>query len=310
MVKNDGARCRVYDPEARQWTSYLKLWGTRGSVPVSGPQYATFGGNTSCLEISRNGHTIIIDAGTGIRSLGDALIHSSTREVHLFFGHTHWDHIIGFPFFMPLYSPEFTIHIYAEENKERNIQEAFEKILKPHYFPVRLEELKADLRYHSLPPGGSITIEDVTIHTLHCEHPGGALAFRIDTPKRRIGYVTDHEFLKSYRGIPTEVLIGDPILEPYLPIIEFLRHCEPLIHEAQYTPREYRSKVGWGHSSMSNAAALIRLCEIHNWYVTHHDPGADDQDLRQRAQLHWQIMADSDVHCHVNLAFDGLALPL
>lgn len=308
MTEYEGAHCRVYDPEARQWTSYLKLWGTRGSVPVSGPQYTTFGGNTSCLEISRAGQTIIIDAGTGIRSLGDNLMRSSKRELHLFFGHTHWDHIIGFPFFMPLYSPEFTIHVYAEENKERNIKEAFSKILRPHYFPVRLEELQADLQYHPL--SSSITIGDINIHTLPCEHPGGALAFRIDTSGRRIGYVTDHEFLKGYRGNPAELNLEDPLVQPYHQLIDFLRQCDLLMHEAQYTPREYRSKVGWGHSSMSNATTLMRLCNIQNWQVIHHDPAANDEDLRRRAQLHWQIMADADIRCQVNLAFDGLALPL
>jgi ribonuclease BN (tRNA processing enzyme) len=310
MAEQDGARCEIYDPEAQSWTSYLKLWGTRGSVPVSGPQYTTFGGNTSCLEVARDGRTVIIDAGTGIRSLGDALMHSRNREVHLFFGHTHWDHIIGFPFFMPLYSAEFIIHIYAEETKERTIQEALTKILRPHYFPVRLEEMQAELRYHPLVIGSPVRVGDITVSVIACEHPGGALAFRIDTPDRRVAYVTDHEFLKSYRGAPADVTLEDALVEPYLPLIDFLRGSDPIIHEAQYTPREYRSKVGWGHSSMSNATALMKLCEARDWYVIHHDPAADDENLHRRERLHWRIIADAHLHCHVSLAFDGLTLPL
>lgn len=309
MAEN-GANCQVYDPEARKWTSYLKLWGTRGSIPVSGPQYTTFGGNTACLELSRSDNKVIIDAGTGIRGLGDSLMHSNTREVHLFFGHTHWDHIIGFPFFQPLYDPEFTIHVYAESQKERNIRDALSKILKPYYFPVRLEEMQAEVRYHGLHVGEPVTIGDMQVNVFPCEHPGGALAFRIDTPEYRIGYATDHEFLKGYRGAPGAVQIDDPIVEPYRTLIDFLRGCDPLIHESQYTPREYRSKIGWGHSSISNATALVKLAEIQNWYVTHHDPGADDENLRRRARLHWQVMADAELDCHVSLAFDGLALPV
>ena len=223
---------RVYDPESYSWTSYLKLWGTRGSVPVSGPQYTTYGGNTSCLEVRHNNHLVIIDAGTGIRGLGDGLIHSEIREIHLFFGHTHWDHIIGFPFFLPLYNPEFTIHIYAEQNKEHNIKEALSKVLRPNYFPIRLEEMKADLRYHCLTCRDQVRIGDIRLMAIPCEHPGGALAFRFDIEDKRVGYVTDHEFLKGYRGGP-ELEMDDARLTAYAELIDFLTGVRPLIHEAQ-----------------------------------------------------------------------------
>ncbi len=302
--------CTIYDPQSRRWDSYLKLWGTRGSIPVSGPQYTTFGGNTCCLEVRKGNTIIIIDAGTGIRGLGDQLLHSDLREIHLFIGHTHWDHIIGFPFFAPLYNREFVIHIYSHAQKGHSIKNALHKVLKPDYFPVRLEEMQAEIVFHTIKGGEPVHIGELSITTAACDHPGGALAFKLCTPDRMIGYATDNEFLHGFRGAPNEIDDSDQLLLPYQHLIEFFTHCDPLIHEAQYTPREYRGKIGWGHSSMSNATALIQLCQIKNWIVTHHDPSADDATLRERLQVHWQILDDIRFHCHINLAFDGLTLPL
>lgn len=300
----------VYDPQSERTSSFLKLWGTRGSVPVSGSTYTSFGGNTCCLEVRRHHRSIIIDAGTGIRAVGDDLLDSDIRVVHLFFGHTHWDHLIGFPFFMPLYNPEFTVHVYAMENKEKKIEDALHQVLWPDYFPVQLDQMKADIQFHSLDPNASLPFDDLTLSYVPCNHPGGALAFKLELPQQTIGYCTDHEFLEGYRGPPSAIDADNPLLEPYREVIDFFTGCDLLIHEAQYTPREYRSKASWGHSSMANAALLVKLAKIDEWIITHHDPAATDQDLHFHHQLFRRILRDADYHCHIDMAFDGYTLPL
>jgi ribonuclease BN (tRNA processing enzyme) len=296
----------VYDPHERPSRSYLKFWGTRGSIPVSGVRYATFGGNTCCLEIRRPDALVIIDAGTGIRALGDALLASSANEIHLFFGHTHWDHLIGLPFFAPLYESRFTVHIYTQCGT--HMKDAITRVLGPDYFPVRYEDICCKLEFHEVSPGSPIQIDDISVDTTLCNHPGGALGFLIETAGKRIGYVTDNEFLKGYLESPQEA--AAKLFEPYSAFIDFFRNIDLFIHEAQYTPQIYREKVGWGHTSISNATLLARECNIRRWWVTHHDPIADDIELRQRQRLHWTVLQDMKLDCNLNFAYDGLMLNL
>jgi len=299
-----------YDPQPKAKKSYLKLWGTRGSIPVSGLDYYRYGGNTSCLEISDGNHMIIIDAGTGIRPLGDEMLKSDHKEIHLFIGHTHWDHIIGFPFFAPAFHPGYTLHIYAAKGFHRGIKELFTGMLEHDFFPVRLGDLQTKIIFHDLADGTPIVIGDVTIHYTYAQHPGATLCFKIRRKDRSIGYVTDNEFLVGYHGYPGRIGEDHTLLAPYKEMIGFFRGCEMLIHEAQYSPREYKDKVGWGHSSISNAALLVKLCDVAEWVITHHDPRDHDKALLTKAELNREIREDCNVKCRAFMAYDGLTLPL
>ncbi|MGE3954667.1 MAG: MBL fold metallo-hydrolase [Parachlamydiales bacterium] len=301
---------KPYDPEGAATTSQVKLWGTRGSIPVSGPQYAHYGGNTVCLEVRQPEHLVIIDAGTGIRELGEELIESPYRELHLFIGHAHWDHIIGFPFFKPVYDPEFTLHIYGPGSNGETMEKALKRILQPHHFPVRLEQLQARLHFHELGPGDRVDNGPITVQVAHCDHPGSALGFRIEVPGLTFGYVTDNEFLKGHVGHPSEVTRGHPMIGEDKRLLDMLQGVNLLIHEAQYTPKEYMQKIGWGHSSISNATALVHLCGVRNWIVTHHDPNADDETLRKRLALHLEVLEECGMNTEIRMAYDGLRFPL
>lgn len=300
----------LYLPPQREGHSYLRFWGTRGSIPVSGSRYVFFGGDTCCLEVRSGRDLVIVDAGTGIRPLGEKLLSEEIRDIHLFIGHTHWDHIIGFPFFAPLYHPGFTVHVYGPTHEGRDPKSALQGILQPENFPVGLRGMKADIAFHFLRGGESRRVGTIDVSTILCDHPGSALGFRFHLPEVTFGYFSDNELFKGYLGHPATLTPQHPLYQDYEPIVEFVKECDLLIHEAQYTPQQYQERIGWGHSSMSNAAALMRLAGIEHWIVSHHDPAADDEHLKLHLDLQRQILRDAGHFCHFRIAYDGMRLML
>jgi CheY-like chemotaxis protein/ribonuclease BN (tRNA processing enzyme) len=299
-----------YKPQSRVTTQYIKFWGTRGSIPVAGLDYYRYGGNTSCLEIRDGEHLVIIDAGTGIRELGESVLESGITDVHLIIGHTHWDHIMGFPFFGPVYSPKFNIHIYAATGFHKSAEELFSGMLDHDYFPVRLDEMQANFRFHDLQDGAPIEVGQIKVHYQYANHPGSTLCFKIESKNRTIGYATDNEMLLGYHGHPNAITENHPLLNPYRGLIEFYKGCDVLVHEAQFTPEEYLSKVGWGHTSVSNAAVLLQYCQIHEWVACHHDPTHTDSRILKKLELHRNVLDDCNLQCRAHMAYDSLALPL
>lgn len=299
-----------YYPNSSIFSSYLKFWGTRGSNPVSGAHYAHYGGNTSCLEIKSGDHRVIIDAGTGIRELGQELHPEEGETLHIFISHTHWDHITGFPFFSPLYKRNCTIIVWAPIGFEKNTKELFTNMLAHSYFPVRLDEMKAQISFRELRDHHPISIGNLLIDTHFTNHPGPTLGFKIKTPNISFGYVTDNEMLLGYVGRPNAIHLKHPLLEPHLNLIRFFKECSLMIHEAQYFPSEYGRKIGWGHSSIANATVLIKYIGVKEWIITHHDPNHTDQDLQKKIQLHSDIAADCNLQLNMRIAYDGLVIPI
>jgi phosphoribosyl 1,2-cyclic phosphodiesterase/FixJ family two-component response regulator len=291
--------------------SYAKFWGTRGSTAVSGAEFTRYGGNTSCLEIRPLDpeKCIIIDAGTGIRPLAGTLLSSPVKEIHLFIGHAHWDHIIGFPFFIPVYIPKYTIHIYSASGFHKNMEETFSGMLDYDYYPVNLSDMQAKFVFHEL-DGNPVSIDEIKIHTAYAYHPGGTVCFKVETPNQCLGYVTDNEFLQGYHGDPKAIGYDHPLLETYRLMVDFFRGCDTLVHEAQYFPKEYLNKTGWGHSSVTNATVLVKHTRPKLWIVTHHDFNHDDEMLQHKAELHRAIMADCGIKVDFAMAHDGMVLAL
>lgn len=299
-----------YNPTPLFSTSYLKFWGTRGSVSVAGPEFIRYGGNTSCLEVSNGDDLIIIDAGTGIRPLGDFLDLNRHKEIHIFISHTHLDHVSSFPFFDPLYHEGITVNIYSPVSFEKTTKELFTELLAYSFFPVRLDEMHAKVNFHDLREGDKVTIGTLSIESCYTYHPGPTLGFKIRTPNRTFGYITDNEMLIGYHDHPCDITKNDPLLLPHLELIEFLEDCDMLIHEAQYFPREYEQKVGWGHSSISNATALLRFLKVKEWFVTHHDPKHTDVTLQIKFELQREVLKDCGLQVELRPARDGLIVPL
>lgn len=288
--------------------NYLKFWGTRGSCAVSGSAYAEFGGNTCCLEMRYNDLVLIFDAGTGIRPLGEELLRQNVREIHLFLSHSHWDHFIGIPFFHPIYEPGVHITVWAPPNIRRPYRELFSDVLSPEFFPIRLEQVRADLEFKTIQQKTPVILQDLILDFHSTYHPGLTYGFKVKTPHCTFGYITDNEMLQGYHGelkhIPSE------IADPHQSLIQFLTGCDFLVHEAQYTPEEYLHKVGWGHSSSQNALYLIEQTKTPRWFVTHHDPSHTDLDLHDMEASIQRQLEGQKISCKATWIGDHFVWPL
>lgn len=282
--------------------NFLKFWGTRGSCPVSGPEYAKFGGNTSCLEIRYGDAHLIIDAGTGIRPLGEELV-KNPHPLHLIFSHTHWDHVIGFPFFAPLYSSKTELTIWSDAPLKNNSPQVFEDLMRIELFPIKFDELKAAFKYSKVENKKPIQIGPLKIDFQLMHHPSAAYGFKIETPHQTIGYASDNELFRGHHGDPKDAP-EDPEL------VRFFSGCDLLIHEAQYFPEEYLHKVGWGHSSISNGVALVQKAKIEHWLVVHHDPKHTDGDLRRMAAMSEKLLRENTISCRSEWIGDGHVVAL
>lgn len=265
---------------------YLKFWGTRGSCPVSGPQYSHFGGNTSCLEIRYGEALAIIDAGTGILPLGNRLLEEGVRTIHLFFSHMHWDHLIGFPFFKPLYRPDVEIQIHVPEGRGRSPKELFEELFAEEFFPVRFADLPAGISFH---PMEKVRLGDLTIEPHLAHHVYTTYCFKITTPLETIGYATDNE-VEAHSGRE---------------LARFFCGCDLFVHEMQYTEEEHLGRKGWGHSSPKEVLPFVEEVAPKRWIVTHHDPDHTDADLKA-----FYEETRKKVSCPVEWIHDGATIEL
>ena len=284
----------------------FRMWGTRGSIPISGAKFVRHGGNTSCIEVSEDDETIILDAGSGIRQLGLELAKKGPRKLHLFITHTHWDHIQGFPFFAPAYIPGFELNIYGAVGFSKDLGSIFRGQLDSDYFPVQFEDMRASIVFHPLdrPP---LRLGRFTISWEPTHHPAVTLAYKIATPTQSFAYVSDNEFLYGYTGSPVGIDAGHQLVLPHRRLVEFLRGVHLLVAEAQYSNEEYLKKIGWGHSSISSACLLAKLAGISHWVVTHHDPQHDDDYLDSKLNLTKEMLRTLEHPMDVRHGYDGLA---
>lgn len=299
------AEVAAFEPVLDSGGGSFQLWGTRGSIPISGPQYIRHGGNTSCMSLEHGDDMIIFDAGSGIRDLGLALAAAGPRRLHLFVTHTHWDHIQGFPFFAPAFTPGFEIIIYGAKGFNKNLESLFRGQFDPDYFPIQMENMDAKLEFVYLDEG-PIRIGDLSVSWAFTQHPGATLGYKIELPNARLAFVPDNEIFQGFMGPPEMIPEDRELLSLYQPMIDFLRGMDVLIHEAQYTAQEYGETVHYGHSSVPNACYLAKITEARRWIVVHHDPGHSDDFLRDKLNLTRQLLDGLGHPGHVVNGYDGL----
>ena len=248
----------------------IKFLGTRGSIPVPGKDTTIYGGNTTCLEITlASGRKVIIDAGTGIRSLGDRLsVNGKKVDIHLLMTHIHWDHLLGFPFFAPIYNPESRIRIDGFRSCMKGLQGTFDNKMGDGFFPIKFNALKADIRHIDILNRSPLTIDDVVIDCVPLQHPQGGMGFRFREGDRTLVFMTDNEL--------TDESWAQMRSRDYIP---FCKGADILIHDAQYTPEEIGSRKGWGHSDYSAALRLARESGVKRLVLFHHDPARKDPEV-------------------------------
>ncbi|HSJ04604.1 MAG: response regulator [Verrucomicrobium sp.] len=294
-----------YQPELDTKRTHYTFWGTRGSTPTVGHRFQRYGGNTSCMSYAIGDELLIFDAGSGIRELGNHILASGPRKLHLFITHTHWDHIQGFPFFTPAYLPGYDITVYGSTGFGKNLEALFRGQLDRDYFPVQMEDMRSNLRFQHL-GDEPIEIGGAKITWEFSHHPLPTVGYKIEGQNQTVVWMPDDEFLQGYTGAPHALSRYHPQVAPFEKIVAFLNGVDVVVHEAQYMAEEYPNRVGWGHCSLPNACALMKLARAQRWIVTHHDPMHDDVFLDRKLCLTRQILEDIGHAIPVSHAFDGM----
>ena len=251
----------------------IKFWGTRGSIAKPGPSTVRYGGNTSCVEIrSDAGTLVVLDCGTGGHALGQELSARAdgAAEGHLLISHTHWDHIQGIPFFAPLFVNGNKWDISGPKDLSQSLRAALAGQMEHTYFPVTLDQFAATIRYHDLVEG-SFSIGDIRVTTRYLNHPALTLGYRLEADGASIVYCCDHEPHSAAMASGELPIIG--LDRRYA---DFITGADLVIHDAQYTAKEYAAKIGWGHSSVEYAVRVCREAGVKRLALTHHDPLRDD----------------------------------
>lgn len=239
----------------------IRFWGVRGSIASPGPETVRTGGNTPCVEVRCGETLIVLDAGTGMRALGERMLAEGIRECTVLSSHLHWDHIQGLPFFLPAWIPGHRVTIAGRTS----IRDALETQMTPPCFPVRVADMKAELSFREIANGDRIDVGAASVRAAQLNHPGGVLGYRVDYGGRSVVYATDTE----HYACP----------DPHL--VALARGADVLVYDAMYTPDEYAgragpTRVGWGHSTWQAGVAVADAAGVDRLVLFHHDPQRSD----------------------------------
>ena len=261
----------------------IRFWGCRGSFPCSEKNKQIYGGDTSCIEIrTPDNNTIILDMGTGLKRLGQKIINDSSynKEIHIFLSHFHLDHIHGFVMFAPLFNPNYNIKIYSRQSNGKSLITVLEQFLQPEIWPISLDDLPAKISFIDIDDKSININSNISITNQLHAHPNKAYSIGIESFNKKIVYATDCEHPKQN-------------LNPN--VVNFATDSDILIHDAQYTPNDLKTHIGWGHSSWEQAAKVASESGSKQLILFHHSPDYDDnkiKDIERKARFYFpNIMA-------------------
>jgi len=306
----------------------VRFWGVRGSIPVPGPHTNRYGGNTSCVEVTPQGggDAIVIDAGTGIRRLGKALMYRESPlgegrgAAHLLISHTHWDHIQGLPFFAPLYQRGNQLYVYARQRDDTHLRAVFASQTEDPYFPVPFDSLKADVEFRELVEGQRFSIGRAAVTCTRLNHPWIAIGYRIDLDGASVVYASDtapftdilleHEFIHRppRPGDPLAPADAAKLVAMRAALVELCRGADLVIYDTQFTPEEYRQKPHWGHSTPDDAIAVALDAGAKSLALYHHAPNRSDDAQDEILRSYRERLRGADLQ--LTCAYEGLEIPL
>lgn len=243
----------------------IRFYGVRGSLPVPGPATVRVGGNTSCVLYSVDEQMIVLDCGTGIRVLSSELLQQKHPvQGTVLLSHYHWDHMMGLPFFVPMYMPSTQLTFYGERKEAQGTEEEVRKQFTGPNFPVEQKDLNSQLVFKDIKPGDRLRVGEVDVRPFRLSHPNLCMAFRLDCRGTSLVYATDHEH-------GSELDDG---------LIEMAKGVDALIYDAMYTEAEYKARAtGWGHSTWNQAVRIATAAEAKQLFLFHHDPERDDDSV-------------------------------
>ncbi|MDD2774188.1 MAG: MBL fold metallo-hydrolase [Elusimicrobiales bacterium] len=245
----------------------LKFWGVRGSIPVCGREYLKYGGDTACVEVrDAAGALTLVDAGTGIRRIGKQLAEQGANGCNLLLTHSHWDHVMGFPFFLPLYRKNFTLRIVGCQPAQEAVRNMVANVMRAPNFPVELESVAAKLEFE--PSCGTGRLGGLDIEAVPLSHPNGGNGYVFRENGKMFVFLTDNELNHHHHG--------------GLSLAEYAKICKGadlLVHDADYQPAEYSRREGWGHSTWEMALELAREAGVKRLGLYHHNQDRTDGDV-------------------------------
>lgn len=276
----------------------LRFWGTRGSIPSPGINTVKYGGNTTCLELNLSDGTLIIfDAGTGIRKLGNNIAQNNHNGIiHLFLTHSHWDHIQGFPFFLPAYSENVHIKIFGCPPAFKKLKEILKNQMESSYFPVNFNQLKANIRFQEIVQNEH-WVKDTRFSFIRNNHPGAAYGFRVNENGKIIIFITDNELLPKKESIITS----------WDKFLDFCKNADILIHDAHYLKEEMIDTVGYGHSSYEDAFQLGVEANVKHLIFFHHEPDRKDEEIDTILKHYRKKTNDLKISMKLNAATEGIS---
>ncbi|MEW5951323.1 MAG: MBL fold metallo-hydrolase [Elusimicrobia bacterium] len=251
----------------------VKFWGVRGSIPVCGRQFLKYGGSTSCVEIiDSSGNNIIVDSGTGIKNLGKKMIKEKVKRINMLFTHQHWDHVLGFPFFAPIYQ-NVEIKVMGGSYSTDEAREIIAKTMQPPGFPVKFEEIEAKFSFAPVCKEGC-KIGEIKIFPIEISHPNGGLGYRFEKKGVKFVFLTDNELGYFHQGAAS-----------YEEYVSFCQGADLLVHDADYTPDEYEKRKTWGHSTWEMALKLAEDSQVKSLGLFHHNQERSDEQVDKIVSL-------------------------
>jgi phosphoribosyl 1,2-cyclic phosphodiesterase len=277
----------------------VKFWGVRGSIPTPGPTTVRYGGNTSCVEVRADGQIIILDAGTGLRLLGQQLVaefDAQPLEATLLLTHTHWDHIQGLPFFMPVYKPQNHLRILGYEGARHGLEVVLAGQMESPFFPVGLREVPANVRIEELKKK-EFNLGPVRVKAALANHPSNCVGYRLFASDGSIAFFPDNELSPHDAGENRRMA-------------EFLRGTDVLIMDTQYDAEEYKRHTGWGHGCLDDVVALALQAEVKKLFLFHHDPNHDDAKVTRMLAHARKLASARKGKLRVEAAREGVMVEL